>query len=61
MLPDFMQVGVLLGEVFQEYSCLIEEDDRQKQELKELIKKKKKKMRAKDIVKAFKAQDDFEA
>jgi hypothetical protein len=60
MLPNFFDIGKYLGVVFQEYSCLVEEDERQKQILKEIIKKKKKKMRAKDIVRAFKVQDDFD-
>jgi hypothetical protein len=47
------QMGAVLGSGFHEYQILVEEDEKQKLILKKQIKNKKKKIKAKDIAKAY--------
>ena len=47
------KMGEILGETLADYTDMVDYDDRQKSQVREAIKKKKKKLRAKDIAKAF--------
>lgn len=53
LVEHFEEMGNVLGTSFHEYFSLVEEDDRQKQLLKEKIQLKKKKMKARDITLAI--------
>jgi hypothetical protein len=54
----FEKMGELLGVGFCEYDQLVDEDDKQKLLLKQSLKNKKKKMKARDLVKAYSKQHD---
>ena len=53
MVEHFEELGAVLGTSFNEYFSLVEEDERLKQQLKEKIQQKKKKMKARDITLAI--------
>lgn len=54
----FEKMGDTLGSAFHEYSALIEEDEKQHFQLKQQLKNKKKKMKAKDLVNAYSKQQE---
>ncbi|CDW76600.1 UNKNOWN [Stylonychia lemnae] len=55
---NLMKMGEILGNGFYEYHTLIEEDEKQRLIVKQQIKNKKKRMKAKDLVQAYSKQQE---